>query len=98
MLCAARVNIGSPSLSPLAINIHKTPGSSRVGSGANPCSFVPQHYFSTTNTNKNDFEMMELDWRNVSKQYFSSIREASGTRNRALAAPFICATISHPLC
>jgi hypothetical protein len=43
MLCAARLNLAaSAGLKPLVINIHKTPGSSRVGSGANPCAFVPQ--------------------------------------------------------
>mmetsp|Transcript_49382 Transcript_49382/g.159647 ORF Transcript_49382/g.159647 Transcript_49382/m.159647 type:complete len:708 (+) Transcript_49382:69-2192(+) len=73
MLCAARVNIGSPSLSPLAINIHKTPGSSRVGSGANPCALVPQHYFAATDSTKEDFEAMQIDWRDVCVQYFGSI-------------------------
>ena len=43
-------------LKPLFINIHKTPGSSRVGSGANPCAFVPQHYFASTGSTKEDFE------------------------------------------
>ena len=42
MLCASRLNLGQTDLRPLFINIHKTPGSSRVGSGANPCAFVPQ--------------------------------------------------------
>ena len=46
MLCASRLNLASAKLNPLIINIHKAPGSSRVGSGANPCSFVPQHYFA----------------------------------------------------
>jgi hypothetical protein len=27
----------------LVINIHKTPGSSRVGAGANPAGFLPQN-------------------------------------------------------
>ncbi|CBH17298.1 adenylosuccinate synthetase, putative [Trypanosoma brucei gambiense DAL972] len=30
----------------LVINVHKAPGSSRVGIGANPSSFVPQDYYS----------------------------------------------------
>jgi len=74
MLCASRLNLAIPNLKPLFINIHKTPGSSRVGSGANPCSFVPQHYFSTTNTTKSDFEDMKLDWADVCKTYFSSVQ------------------------
>jgi len=74
MLCASRLNLAMSGLKPLFINIHKTPGSSRVGSGANPCAFVPQHYFSTTDTNKTDFEMMDMSWRDVSRQYFSSIQ------------------------
>jgi len=74
MLCAARINLTSPSLKPLCINIHKAPGASRVGSGANPCAFVPQHYFSTTDSTKEDFELMKLDWREVCKSYFGSIQ------------------------
>jgi len=74
MLCASRLNLAPKDFKPLFINIHKTPGSSRVGSGANPCSFVPQHYFSTTNSTKTDFEQMNLDWRDVSKAYFASIQ------------------------
>merc|ERR1712070_1164065 len=74
MLAASRLNLTSAALKPLIINIHKTPGSSRVGSGANPCSFVPQHYFSTTGATKHDFEAMALNWRDVSQHYFSSIQ------------------------
>ena len=79
LLCAARLNLqaggpGGASVKPLAINIHKTPGCSRVGSGANPCSFVPQHYFSTTNASKDDFVAMRLVWRTVSHEYFSSVQ------------------------
>jgi adenylosuccinate synthase len=29
------------------LNIHKTPASSRVGIGANPCAYVPQDFFSS---------------------------------------------------
>jgi len=75
MLCASRINLASPSLKPLVINIHKAPGSSRVGSGANPCSFVPQHYFAKVGASKEDFEKMALDWRDVSSRYFASIQE-----------------------
>lgn len=75
MLCASRLNLGQRALRPLFINIHKTPGSSRVGSGANAAAFVPQHYFSTTNTSKADFDEMQLDWRAVSREFFGSIQE-----------------------
>jgi hypothetical protein len=30
----------------------------QVGSGANPCSFVPMHYFSTVNAQKSNFDTM----------------------------------------
>ncbi|KAG5509600.1 hypothetical protein JKF63_06305 [Porcisia hertigi] len=33
----------------VVLNVHKTPGSSRVGIGACPSSFVPQDYFSAQN-------------------------------------------------
>ncbi|EOD23218.1 Adenylosuccinate synthase [Emiliania huxleyi CCMP1516] len=48
-------------------------GSSRVGSGANPCALVPQHYFAATDSTKEDFEAMQIDWRDVCAQYFGSI-------------------------
>ena len=57
-----------PSLFPLA-----AAGSSRVGSGANPCALVPQHYFAATDSTKEDFEAMQIDWRDVCVQYFGSI-------------------------
>ena len=44
MLNASRLN--PTSMTPLVINIHKAPGSSRVGGGANPTAFVPQNYFA----------------------------------------------------
>jgi hypothetical protein len=40
MLAASRLNPSA--IKSVAINIHKTPGSSRVGSGENACAFVPQ--------------------------------------------------------
>jgi adenylosuccinate synthase len=110
LLCAARLNLhaGGPNGGPikaLTINIHKTPGSSRVGSGANPCSFVPQHYFSSTDANKDDFESMHLDWRAVSKQYFGSVQPngllAPGTHTNGvgtfdLGVAMAAATCIHP--
>jgi adenylosuccinate synthase len=110
LLCAARVNLqaggpGGSAVTPLSINIHKTPGCSRVGSGANPCSFVPQHYFSATGASKEDFEAMGLDWRTVSQEYFSSVQPNGllkpGThRNNAgefdLGAAMAAATCIHP--
>eukprot|EP00908_Phaeocystis_cordata_P004427 Transcript_1481.p2 GENE.Transcript_1481~~Transcript_1481.p2 ORF type:complete len:432 (+),score=210.61 Transcript_1481:1069-2364(+) len=105
MLCASRLNLGQAELRPLFINIHKTPGSSRVGSGANPCSFVPQHYFATTDSSKEDFEKMQLDWRDVSRRYFGSIQpngllepalytNATGTYDLGVA--MAAATCIHP--
>ncbi len=75
MLSAARLNLALPGLVPLVINIHKTPGSSRVGSGANPCAFVPQNYFSHTDGTADDFKAMELDWRDVSSKFFDSVQQ-----------------------
>merc|ERR1719217_808555 len=74
MLCAARLNLCTETLRPLIINIHKSPGSSRVGGGANPCAFVPQNYFATTGGTKEDFEQMQLDWRDVSAHFFASLQ------------------------
>jgi len=105
MLCASRLNLAPSTFKPLFINIHKTPGSSRVGSGANPCSFVPQHYFSTTNSNKDDFEEMKLDWRDVSTKYFASIQPngllkpglySNSTGTYDLGVAMAAATCIHP--
>ena len=57
-MAAARLNPATAK--PLVINIHKTPGSSRVGSGANPCSFVPMHYFSAVGVGKDNFDAMAV--------------------------------------
>jgi len=110
LLCAARLNLqaGGPDGKPikaLTINIHKTPGSSRVGSGANPCSFVPQHYFSATNASKDDFEAMQLDWRTVSTEYFGSVQpngllkpgvHTNGVGTFDLGVAMAAATCIHP--
>jgi len=34
---------------------------------------VPQHYFAATDSTKEDFEAMQIDWRDVCVQYFGSI-------------------------
>jgi len=105
MLCASRLNLGRADLRPLFINIHKTPGSSRVGSGANPCAFVPQHYFASTGSTKEDFEEMGLAWRDISSTYFGSIQpngllepglytNATGTYDLGVA--MAAATCIHP--
>lgn len=72
MLAASRLN--PRAARPLVINIHKTPGSSRVGSGANPVAFVPQDYWSRTGAVKEDFESMQLDWLDVSKDFFGAVQ------------------------
>lgn len=72
MLAASRLNLTG--LRTVVINIHKTPGSSRVGSGANPVAFVPQDFFSKTNAKADDFNSLELDWREVSKQFFDAVQ------------------------
>jgi len=72
MIGASRLNIGN--LKTGVINIHKTPGSSRVGGGANPTAFVHQNYFDDTDTTAADFKEMKLDWRDVSNKYFESVQ------------------------
>ncbi len=72
MLAASRLNVGE--LKTVVINIHKTPGSSRVGGGANPCAFVPQNYFNDVDATKADFENMKTEWREVSKAYFDMVQ------------------------
>jgi len=72
MLAASRLNLMG--LRTVVINIHKTPGSSRVGSGANPVAFVPQDFFSKTNAKAEDFHSMALSWREVSKKFFEAVQ------------------------
>ena len=64
MLAAARINLAQPGLNPLVINIHKTPGSSRVGAGANPAGFLPQNHFSNLGTNEEHFERLQVVYHN----------------------------------
>lgn len=58
------------------INVHKTPGSSRVGLGANPSGFVPQDYFS-----KQKIKTLESlkgiceNFEEIQKIYFESIED-----------------------
>lgn len=73
MLAASRINMVG--LKSVVFNIHKTPGSSRVGGGANPVGFVPQNFFSEVDAKKTDFEEMKLDWKEVSAQYFGSVKD-----------------------
>lgn len=105
MLCAARLNLCTETLRPLIINIHKSPGSSRVGGGANPCAFVPQNYFASTDSKKEDFEEMALDWRTVSQKFFASVtpngllepgtfETSAGTFDLGVA--MACASCIHP--
>ena len=105
MLSAARLNLALPGLSPLVINIHKTPGSSRVGSGANPCAFVPQNYFAHTDGTADDFKAMGLDWRDVSTKFFGSIQPngvlkpqlyTNSTGTYDLGVAMAAATCIHP--
>jgi len=58
------------------INIHKTPGSSRVGIGANPAGFISQDYFSSRNI-ETLLEMRGIceDYDTIQRQFFESIGE-----------------------
>eukprot|EP01065_Artemidia_motanka_P032471 TRINITY_DN39484_c0_g1_i1.p1 TRINITY_DN39484_c0_g1~~TRINITY_DN39484_c0_g1_i1.p1 ORF type:complete len:645 (+),score=223.04 TRINITY_DN39484_c0_g1_i1:54-1937(+) len=73
MLAASRLNVQG--LKTAVISIHKTPGSSRVGGGANPASFVPQNYFSDVDSTAHDFKEMHLDWQTVSSKFFGSVQD-----------------------
>lgn len=59
--------------SSVVINVHKAPGSSRVGIGANPSSFVPQDYFSSQNIRTlNDLpDNMCVDFDAIQKLFFT---------------------------
>eukprot|EP01050_Picozoa_sp_SAG11_P017061 SAG11_NODE_2408_length_3396_cov_2.260843_6_plen_113_part_00 len=74
-------------------------------SGANPNAFVPQGYFSAVDGTKEDFEKMQLDWRDVSTTYFQSIQpngssDSNGCalldlHNRAPLLVLRCLLLSH---
>lgn len=103
MLAASRLNLTG--LRTIVINIHKTPGSSRVGSGANPVSFVPQDFWSKSSSTKFDFDAMELDWRDVSSKFFASVKPngilepqtyTNSTGTYDLSVAMAAATCVHP--
>eukprot|EP00929_Paragymnodinium_shiwhaense_P008097 TRINITY_DN112024_c0_g1_i1.p1 TRINITY_DN112024_c0_g1~~TRINITY_DN112024_c0_g1_i1.p1 ORF type:complete len:659 (+),score=179.07 TRINITY_DN112024_c0_g1_i1:99-2075(+) len=72
MLAASRINLVG--CKTVVMNIHKTPGSSRVGAGACATSFVPQNHFSSVGAVKSDFDKMELSWKDVSSKFFASVQ------------------------
>lgn len=73
ILAASQINPQDLSLA--IFNIHKTPGSTRGGfAGACATSFLPQDHFSRIGATADDFKAMELDWREVSKQYFETVQ------------------------
>eukprot|EP01062_Namystynia_karyoxenos_P073173 TRINITY_DN70010_c0_g1_i1.p1 TRINITY_DN70010_c0_g1~~TRINITY_DN70010_c0_g1_i1.p1 ORF type:complete len:658 (+),score=252.44 TRINITY_DN70010_c0_g1_i1:85-1974(+) len=103
MMAASRLNMSK--VRAAVINIHKTPGSSRVGGGANPCAFVPQNFFSEVDATATDFRDMKLDWRDVSGRFFGSVQHnglvrpdtytnATGTYDLGVA--MAAATCIHP--
>lgn len=103
MLAASRLNLHG--LRASVINIHKTPGSSRVGSGANPVAFIPQDYFSRVGATKDSLMDMKVDWKDVSRQFFGSIQPngllkpglyTNDTGSYDLGAAMAAATCVHP--
>jgi len=103
MLAASRLNLTG--LRTLVINIHKTPGSSRVGGGANPVAFLPQMHFSQIDAVKDDFMTMELDWKHVSKTFFDAVQPngimepgsySNGTGTYDLGVAMACASCVEP--
>ena len=61
----------------VVINVHKTPGTSRVGIGANPSAYVPQDYFSAQDikTLRDLPDGMCTNFDAIQKVWASSIRE-----------------------
>ncbi len=58
----------------LTINVHKAPGSSRVGSGANPSGYVDQNWFSKKGYRKENLPK-DIDLNDALKQFVKSIDE-----------------------
>lgn len=63
--------------SSVVINVHKTPGTSRVGIGANPSAYVPQDYFSAQDikTLRDLPSGVCTDFDAIQKIWSTSIRE-----------------------
>lgn len=64
----------------LTINVHKAPGSSRVGSGANPSGHVEQEWFNRRGLKK---EMLkyDIDLNSALKQFVASIDTKTGLQD-----------------
>eukprot|EP00755_Sulcionema_specki_P021917 Sspe_Gene.75240::Locus_47017_Transcript_1_1_Confidence_1.000_Length_2310::g.75240::m.75240/K01939/purA, ADSS; adenylosuccinate synthase len=57
------------------LNVHKAPGSSRVGVGANPSSFVPQDFFSANGIDTLwDLPKNFLDFDTIHKQWMATVQ------------------------
>lgn len=71
---SSRVNLEKYGI--VTLNVHKFPGSSRVGLGDIPSSFVEQNYFSRSNINHfDDLEDACLNFDKIQKLYFASVAE-----------------------
>ena len=76
LAAACRHNVSKYKIT--VLNIHKAPGSSRVGIGANPSSFVPQDFFSRNNIGTlndlppNTFDSLE-DFEEIHRKWFASV-------------------------
>lgn len=88
--------------SSVVINVHKTPGTSRVGIGANPSAYVPQDYFSAQNikTLRDLPDGVCTDFDAIQKIWAQSVREngipepleytdATGTYNIGVAMSIV---------
>jgi len=73
IIAAAGINIQNYKIG--IINVHKAPGSSRVGRGANPAGYVPQTFFSDQGINSlNDLPKGACeDFDAIQKQFFESV-------------------------
>lgn len=87
----------------VVINVHKTPGTSRVGVGANPSAFVPQDYFSIQDirTLRDLPDGMCTDFENIQKKWSECVtangiiepiefEDASGKYNIGVAMAVAC--------
>ncbi|MCA9459367.1 MAG: adenylosuccinate synthetase, partial [Nanoarchaeota archaeon] len=64
----------------LTINVHKAPGSSRVGSGANPSGHVEQEWFNRRGLKRESLNY-DIDLKSALKQFVESIDIETGLQN-----------------
>lgn len=99
----ATAQFNSQRFKTVVINVHKAPGSSRVGIGANPAAYVPQDYFSAQSiqTLRDLPDGMCVDFDAIQRAYAGAVRDnglvepveytdKSGTYNIGVAMSVAC--------